>query len=121
MTSLCLSLILCKVSHPSSNISLSILQSLVAPVIVLAASIWIATSFFFVLADELSQTESQYSKSCQKKEMYICSRDLRLILNLRAPLSLILPKLFHIYFQYDQSRGTCLRKLIPSVCDFGSH
>ena len=38
-TNLRLSLLFCKVSHPSSTRSMSILQSLLAPVIVLAASI----------------------------------------------------------------------------------
>ena len=81
--SLCLSLLLCRVSQPSSTRSFSILHSLVAPDMILSASIWIASSFFFESEEALSHTESQYSKSGRINEVYILSSAFRLTLNLR--------------------------------------
>ena len=39
----------------------SILQSFVAPMIILAASVWIASNRFFESGEQLSHTESLYS------------------------------------------------------------
>ena len=67
------------------------LQSFVAPVIILAASLWTASSCFLLSAVVLSQTASLYSSSGLIKEMYIFSRACLLILNLsaRSRLSLV--------------------------------
>ena len=42
------------------------------------------SNFFFISLDELSQTESQYSSNGRIKEMYVCSKEFLLTLNLRA-------------------------------------
>ena len=110
---MCLSRLLCKVSYPSSDSNLSMLHSLVAPVIVLAASIWIASSFFFISDDELSQTESQYSNSGRMKETYICSRDFRLILNLRALINFNLTEAFSHMFSIWSVQRQVLEKVTP--------
>ena len=67
------------------------LQSFVAPVIILAASLWTASSFVLLSAMALSQTASLYSSRGLIKEMYIISRACLLILNLsaRSRLSLV--------------------------------
>ena len=58
------------------------LHSLVAPVIIFAASMLIASSCFFDSVVALSQTESQYSNEGRTKDMYIFSKDFLLTLNL---------------------------------------
>ena len=47
------------------------LQSFVAPVVILAASLWTASSCFLLSAVALSQTASLYSSRGLIKEMYI--------------------------------------------------
>ena len=60
------------------------LQNFVAPVIILAASLWTASSCFLLSAVALSQTASLYSSRGLIKEMYIFPRACLLILNLSA-------------------------------------
>ena len=67
-----------------SDSSFSMLHNLVAPVMIRAASMCTASSCFLESTDALSHNESQYSNSSRTKDMYICSNDLRLTLNLRA-------------------------------------
>ena len=43
-----------------------------------------ASNFFFISLDELSQTESQYSSNGRIKEMYIRSKEFPLTGNLRV-------------------------------------
>ena len=62
---------------------LYMLQSFVAPVIILAASLWTVSSCFLLSAAALPQTVSLYSSRGLIKEVYIFSRAL-LILNLSA-------------------------------------
>ena len=66
------------------------LQSFVAPVIILAASVWIHSNCFFESEEQLSHTESLYSRRGRMYDMYIFSSDFLLILNLRALRRLIL-------------------------------
>ena len=77
-------------SQPKSDSSM--LHNLVAPVMIRAVTMCTASSCFLNSTAALSHTESQYSNSGRKKDMYICSNDLRLTLNLRArsKLSLVL-------------------------------
>ena len=60
------------------------LQSLVAPVMVLTASMWIVSNCFLASVEELSQTESLYSRRGLINDMYIFSSDFLLTLNLSA-------------------------------------
>ena len=60
------------------------LQSFVAPVIILAASVWIDSYCFFESEEQLSHTESLYSSRGGMYVMYIFSSDFLLTLNLRA-------------------------------------
>ena len=60
------------------------LQSLVAPVMVRAASIGIAFNCFLASVEELSHTESQNSRRDIVNDMYICSSDFQLTLTLSA-------------------------------------
>ena len=60
------------------------LQCLVAPVITLAASIWIDYNVFLDSMEQLSHTESLYSSKGQPSEVFIFSRDGLLTLNLRV-------------------------------------
>ena len=46
------------------------LQSLVAPGTILAASVWIASNCFFASDNELSHTESLYSNNGRMNEMH---------------------------------------------------
>ena len=89
--SLCLFHLFWSDSQPKSDSSFSMLNNLVAPVLICVASMCTASSCFFESTDALSHTEEQYSNSGQTKDMYICSNDLRLTLNFRArsKLSLI--------------------------------
>ena len=54
-----------------------------------------ASNFFFISSDELSQTESQYSSNGRIKETYIRSRECLLTLNLKARIRL---SLIHAFF-----------------------
>ena len=67
--------------------------TLVAAVMIRAASMCTASSCFLKSTDALSHTESQYSNSGRTKDMYICSNDLRLTLNFRARSKLSLVNL----------------------------
>ena len=73
-----------RVSHPRSVSSLLTLHSLVALVIIRAASIWITSSCLLVSVGQLSHTESQYSSRGSTYALYIFSSDFLLTLNLRA-------------------------------------
>ena len=53
-----------------------------------------ASNFFFISLDELSQTESQYSNNGRIKETYIRSKEFLLTLNLRAGIKLSLINAF---------------------------
>ena len=55
-----------------------------------------ASNFFFISFDELSQTDSQYSSNDRIKETYIRSREFLLTLNLRPRIRL---SLFHAFSQ----------------------
>ena len=80
--SLCLVRPACKLSHPKSERSLVMLRSLVAPVIILAASLWTASNCFLLSVEALSQTASLYSRSGLIKDIYIFfSRAFLFILN----------------------------------------
>ena len=61
--------------------SFSTLQSLVVPVLILAASLWIDWSCCLFSAEQLSQTTSQYSSKGRIKLTYSCSNDFQLTLN----------------------------------------
>ena len=60
-----------KCNYPKSAWSLSTLHSFVAPVIIRAASVCIASSCFLISVEALSHTESLYSKRGRVYEMYI--------------------------------------------------
>ena len=62
----------------------SMLQRFVAPVIILAVSVWIDFNCFFESEEQLSHTESLYSSRGHMYDMYIFSSDFLLTLNLRA-------------------------------------
>ena len=53
-----------------------------------------ASNFFFISLDKLSQTESQYSSNGRIKETYMRSREFLLTLNLRARIRLSLVHAF---------------------------
>ena len=59
------------------------LQSLVAPEAILAASVWIASNCFFDSDNQLPHTESLYSSNGRTNEMHDFSSDFLLTLNLK--------------------------------------
>ena len=74
------------------------LHNLVAPVMILAASICIESSSFFASFEQLSQTESEYSSNGRINDMYIRSRAVRLTLNLRVLIRFNLVIAFLVIF-----------------------
>ena len=59
-------------SHPSSTKSFSVLQSLVAPKTIFAASVWIASNCFFDSDEQLSHTETLYTCTINGRMNEIC-------------------------------------------------
>ena len=73
------------------------LHSLVAPVIILAASTCTASSCFFVSVEQLSHTESDYSSTDRIKDKYMRSRAVRFILNLKLLFRFIISFYFYLF------------------------
>ena len=72
-----------------------------------------ASNFFFISLDELSQTESQYSSNGRIKESYIRSREFLLTLNLRARIRLSLIHAFSQMVPIWSGQRQELEKVIP--------
>ena len=83
-TSLCLERRSCRVSHPSSAKSFWILQSLVAPLTILAASLCKDSNCDLHWFEQLSQTELLYSSSGSINAKWIRSTAFRCIQNFNA-------------------------------------
>ena len=77
------------VSHPISLYKFSIDTNFVAPVAILAASVWIFSTFSYCM--QLAQISFPYSKIGLIKEVYIISNDFRLSFR-------IIFILFHAFF-----------------------
>ena len=79
------------------------LHSLVAPVIILAASTCTASSCFFVSVEQFSHTESEYSRTGRIKDMYMRSRAVRFILNFKLLIRFNLAQALLVMFGYDET------------------
>ena len=94
------------------------LQSFVAPVIILAASLWTASNFSLHSDVALSQTASLYSSSELIKELYIFSRASRFILNFRARKRFSLDQAVVVMLLICSFQLQFLEKVIPKcLCD----
>ena len=112
-----------KCNYPKSAWSLSTLHSFVAPVIIRAASVCIASSCFLISVEALSHTESLYSKRGRVYEMYIFSRACLLSLNFKilkrfnlpqAVVAILLMYSFQLHV-LEHVRPRCLCDVVSSI------
>ena len=119
---MCLDLLSCRVSHPSSDKSFWILHNFVPPVIILAASWWMRSSYFYFFFDsveQLSQTASLYSIKGRMNDIYIRSRACLRSLNFKALSRLSLGHAFSTMFFTWSDQVQELLKVIPRcLCVF---